>query len=149
MMKRAACLFGNTSNEVDRRKNLQELSHALGGHPLAIAHFAGYVSQSQCTIEQILDSYQKRRNSSRIWSCADLTSVSSYDRTLDTVWDLAFQRLSPDAREILDIIAFLEADRIPEEMFIEHRGAKQEGGWKLWDIHRYFVILKNFSMQVS
>lgn len=118
------------------KESAAELSRALGGHPLAIAHFAGYVAQSQCTIDQILDSYHKRANSSRIWSCTDLASVGFYSRTLDTVWDLAFQRLTPDARNILNIVAFLEADRIPEEMFVGGPGPKLDGDWKFWNIHR-------------
>lgn len=114
----------------------RKLSVELGGMPLAIAHFAGYVSRSQCSLDHILESLQDRLKSSQIWSQPDLTSVSSYDRTLQTVWDLAFSRLTPDAREILEIIAFLESDYIPEEMFVSQELNNSTQDWSYWDAHR-------------
>jgi hypothetical protein len=116
----------------------EKLSKELGGLPLAIAHFAGYVAKSQCPLKHILESFQQRVKSSQIWSVGDITAVSGYDLTLATVWDLAFRRLSDDARLLIDIIAFLEPDYIPEVMFIGVEGEAQPGedGWKYWDTHR-------------
>jgi hypothetical protein len=114
----------------------QKLSVELGGMPLAIAHFAGYVSRSQCSLDQILESLQDRLKCSQIWAQKNPTSFSGYNRTLETVWDLAFRRLTADAREILEIIAFLEPDYIPEEMFVGQELSEEIHGWKYWGVHR-------------
>jgi hypothetical protein len=115
----------------------KKLSTELGGLPLAIAHFAGYVAKSQCTLEQMLESFQHRLKSSQIWSQTELTSVSGYTHTLETVWNLAFRRLTPDARELLDILAFLESDEAPEEMFVGPKRPSENNDWEYWDAHRF------------
>ncbi|KAK4043311.1 hypothetical protein C8A01DRAFT_32631 [Parachaetomium inaequale] len=82
-----------------------KLSGYLGGLPLAIVHFVGYIAKSQCPIDAI----------------ADNVSVSSttraYEHSLATVWDLALNRLSPEARLLMDYIAFLDPDHLPVDLF--------------------------------
>jgi hypothetical protein len=113
------------------------LSRDLGGLPLAIAHFAGYVAKSQCTIQQILDSYRQRYKSSQIWDVQISASTSEYGHTLATVWDLAWRRLSSDSVKLIELIAFLNPDSIPEEMFIgDGSGSPGTNDWKYWDTHR-------------
>ena len=125
----------------------ESLSRELGGLPLAITHFAGYVAKSQCTIEQILESYRQRYKSSQIWSAAPTASTSDYTHTLATVWDLAWHRLSGDARQLLEIMAFLNPDSMPERLFIgpalgdqpPFAAPIQTKDWEFWDVHRYVV----------
>ena len=120
----------------------EALSRELGGLPLAIAHFAGYVTKSQCSIEQIAASLHQRFKSSQIWSSTGAPSTSAYEYTLNTVWDLAFLRLSSDSRRLLEIIAFMNPDSIPEDMFIGSGGEEGNGielqhqEWEYWDPHR-------------
>jgi hypothetical protein len=117
-----------------------QLSTELGGLPLAIAHFAGYVANSQCSIEYILESLQERKKSSQIWSIHSLTSAGDSNLILETVWDLAFRRLSADAKELLNIIAFLDPDRIPIDMFIgpcrDHSRVTHRSTWEYWEPHK-------------
>lgn len=64
----------------------------------------------------------------------------AYAHTLETVWNLAFQRLSSDANTLLEWIAFLDPDQIPTDLFIEPSDNAQPGipnsGWGYWDITR-------------
>lgn len=129
----------------------EALSHELGGLPLAISTLVGYVANSQCPIEQIIESYRQRSN--RIWVKSATASISSYEHKLATVWDLSWQRLSPDAKELLELMAFLNADAMPERLFVGpgfkaniggHVGsACVQGGehveshvWEFWDSQR-------------
>jgi hypothetical protein len=125
------------------QESAEQLSTELGGLPLAIAHFAGYVAKSQCPLNHILASFQQRVKSSQIWSVEDVASIGGYAHTLQTVWDLAFRRLSDDATLLIHIIAFLEPDYIPEVMFIGTEGEtnQDQDGWKYWDAHRYVLFL--------
>ena len=118
------------------QESAMRLSDELGGLPLAIAHFAGYVAKSQCSLEQILESFQRRLNDSQIWSQTELTSYSGYNHTLETVWDLAFRRLTPDATDLIDILAFLESDHVAEDMFIGPAQTDGDLDWQYWDVHR-------------
>lgn len=114
----------------------ENLSQALGGLPLAMTHFAGYVTKSQCTIQQILNSFCDRARSSQVWTAESIESTSMYAHTLATVWDLAWTRLSNDSKIVLEMISFLDPDGIPEEMFIGNSEASNASEWKYWDVHR-------------
>ncbi|PMD52524.1 pfs domain-containing protein [Hyaloscypha bicolor E] len=110
------------------------LSASLGGFPLAISHFAGYVARSQCSIDQISHSLKDRFHSSQIWTVENVASTSAYQHTLATVWDLAWLRLSSDSKELLYQVAFLNPDGIPQDLFI---GNDNDSTPQHWDIHRF------------
>lgn len=118
-------------------ESAERISKELGGLPLAIAHFSGFVKRSQCSLEHVLESLRERKQSRQIWEQSDLTNTNGYSHTLETVWHLAFRRLSPDARDLIYIMAFLEADHIPEEMFIGKESTHVTNDWPFWSAHRY------------
>ena len=118
------------------KSDAEQLSIELGGHPLAISHFAGYVTRSQCPLKHILQALQNRKHTLQIWSSERLADLNSNSRTLDTVWDLALTRLSEDAHWLLNMIAFLSPDSIPEIMFVAPEPAVTPQEWEYWEIHR-------------
>ncbi|KAF2685927.1 pfs domain-containing protein [Lentithecium fluviatile CBS 122367] len=97
----------------------ERLSAQLGGLPLAIAHFAGYVTRSQCLIDDMNACLKERFKSSRIWTVKDTSCLTDYEHTLATVWDLAWRRLEDDAKELVEILTFLDPDAAPENMFVQ------------------------------
>lgn len=122
-----------------------KLATTLGGLPLAIAHFTGYIAKSQAPIAQIAASFELRMRSSQIWNAQDFSAdVRAYDLTLATVWDLAVRRLSPDSRKLLEFIAFLDPDQINTDLFIGN-GHCDSNGWEYWDVDRsvdlYFISI--------
>ncbi|CAI6332469.1 unnamed protein product [Periconia digitata] len=100
------------------QKEGEALSTKLGGMPLAISHFAGYVANSQCSIKYITEVLCSRFESSAIWKSTTSISTSPYSHTLATVWDMAFVRLTSEARKLIRIMAFLDPDGVPEDIFI-------------------------------
>lgn len=122
------------------QESAELLSASLGGLPLAIVHFTGYIARSKCPVEQISQSLGRRLRTSTIWKQADGISVSTraYQHTLDTVWDLAFHRLTPDAMKLLEYIAFLDPDDIPVDLFVGDPDKPHTASveWQYWDIDR-------------
>ncbi|KAG8420118.1 hypothetical protein J3459_011367 [Metarhizium acridum] len=132
------------------KKAAQELSTSLGGLPLAIAHFAGYVARSQCPLDQICSSLNNRIKSSQIWNTSNLLQHGDYEMTLNTVWDLAFRRLSRDSRKLLEFLAFLDPDQVPIEMFVGSKSAADTaGGWRYWDSDRYSLFHSRIHTYIS
>jgi hypothetical protein len=114
-----------------------KLAASLGGLPLAIAHFTGYIAKSQAPIAQIAASFELRMRSSQIWRAQDLSAdIRAYNLTLATVWDLAIGRLSPDSRKLLEFIAFLDPDQIHTSLFIGDGPRDGSSGWEYWDVDR-------------
>lgn len=130
-------------NFLNRGRSEQEaaqlLSTTLGGLPLAIAHFAGFVARSQCPLDQICDSLNNRMKSSKVWRMENTELPVAYEHTLSTVWDMAFKRLSPDSSKLLEFLAFLNADQVPVDMFVGPKDATTASteGWQYWDAERY------------
>ena len=91
----------------------REISAWVGGLPLAIVTIAGYLKQSESTAEEILASLKR---SSNIWASTGKETVHNYDKTLSTVFDLALGEIRHNSRHLLQILAFLDPQGIPEEM---------------------------------
>jgi hypothetical protein len=97
-----------------------QICNMIGGLPLAIATSAGYITVSKQTLPEFVG-HLKRSN--KLWAAKDrVASVQDYDKTLGTVFDIALEELSGNARVLLDLLAFLNPDSIPEEMLLtNHR----------------------------
>ena len=99
-------------------KMAADLCHELGGLPLAITQIANFISNTQCTITEVLSLFRKKDN--RALLDDNYISVDPYyTHTLSTVWDLTFSKLDEKSARFLDILAFLDPDQIPEALFLE------------------------------
>ena len=83
----------------------EALLRELGGLPLAIAHFVGYVTKSRYSFEQITASLHQHFRSNQIWSNTGTSFTSAYQHALNIVWDLALSRHSSDSRTLLNVVA--------------------------------------------
>ncbi|KAI0406996.1 hypothetical protein F4802DRAFT_555256 [Xylaria palmicola] len=131
----------------------KQLSSTLGGHPLAIIHFVGYISRSQCPIDQISRDLNQRLKSSQIWNMADAYGSSdarAYEYSLKRVWNLALVRLTDDARLLLEYMSFLDPDHTQVELFVgpvsgDTEDATPTSGWQYWDRIRFDSAVANLS----
>lgn len=103
---------GTPSLSGDKTELAKEISDSVCGLPLWISHISGFILQSQCTLSECLEIYRSSNafldKSERIWM---------YERTSGAVFDLAFSKLTEDAKNLLYILAFLNPDGMPESMF--------------------------------
>lgn len=53
------------------------------------------------------------------------------------MWDLAFHRLSPDAKALLEFISFLDPDQVPVEMFVGSGSEVPRNHWQYWSRDRF------------
>lgn len=108
-------------SEVDAAK---EISAHLGGLPLAMAHIAGYVSESKRTLAEFKTALFSR--SPYVWK-GRFPTEQQYDKRLEIVWNLAIEELPTGASNLLNIMAFLCPDGIPEEMLRCGKYVAEEG----------------------
>lgn len=104
--------YGNVTKKEEAALAM-EISNNVGGLPLWINALGGFVAQSQCTLLECLDIYK-----SSFSSLDEGTKGAAwiYEKTPTKVFDLAFSRLSEDAKTLLYILAFLNPDGVPESM---------------------------------
>ena len=93
----------------------RETSRIIGGLPLAIATIGGYINESESSVEEFLHIMKRSFNA---WEDTQDTQTKHYEKTLGTVFDIALKELPPGARNLIDILAFLNPDYIPEGILI-------------------------------
>lgn len=89
--------------------------------PLALAHIAGYLQVSKCTLTDFVQLWNERRRHTKGLAPQDSPLSLSTDRALETVWNIGLREVTFDARELLDILAFLDSETIQRSLLVgEH-----------------------------
>ena len=97
------------SNEDDDTA-ARELCELLGGFPLAMVQISEFINDRGYSYREFLPVY--KRSAEKIFTRS--AAPMQYEYTLDTVWDMSFQKMSTESRALLDILAFFDPDIIPE-----------------------------------
>lgn len=94
----------------DSMDDAKRVSASVGGLPLAIAVVAGIVSTSKSTLLSFLTDF------SQIYH-----PFEGYEKPLKALFDMALQNLTPESRNLLDCLSFMNSDEIQESMvFANH-----------------------------
>jgi hypothetical protein len=93
-----------------------------GRLPLALSHIAGYIQQSGCSLEDFVELWQERlRHTTLHPPTKDGVSLNPTEKTLEIVWNIGLREVTIDARELLNILAFLDSDTIQKDLLVgEH-----------------------------
>ena len=95
----------------------QKISEVLGGIPLAISQMAGIIRRQDLTLSEFLELYTDHEEHASLYETKFDTNLITYPHSLSTVW--AFEKLKPHARQLLELISFLDPDSIGEDLLIE------------------------------
>lgn len=120
-------VYSDTEPPESELEPARYLSELFGGLPLAMAHIGGFVSQKQGSLSKYRD--QADRNFASSWRGKPST-VQEYERRLENVFDIALTELSnsrPKARQLIDVMAFLNPDSIPEALLITNLEGSSSG----------------------
>jgi hypothetical protein len=94
----------------------RQISDALGGVPLAISQMAGIIRRQGLTLSEFFELYKDHEQHANLYKIKFDTNLMTYRHTLSTVW--AFEKLKPEARQLLELISFLDPDAIGEDMLM-------------------------------
>ena len=95
----------------------RQISDALGGVPLAISQMAGIIRRQDLTLSEFLELYTDHEEHASLYETKFDTNLITYRHSLSTVW--AFEKLSSQARQLLELISFLDPDVIREDLLLE------------------------------
>ncbi len=90
----------------------KNITHALGGLPLALNQIGGFIVQQRLALKDFLPLYEK--NAAKI--NARKSRLSDYEHSLTTVWQLALGQLSESASRLQKLLTFLDPDQIHESV---------------------------------
>jgi hypothetical protein len=89
--------------------------------PLALSLIAGYILVSRCSLTDFVELWDERRRN--VQTQGEIPA-SSTEAALETAWNLGLREVPPDARELLNILAFLDPDTIQSEMLVDSHEEK-------------------------
>jgi tetratricopeptide (TPR) repeat protein len=115
----AAAQFLLDRTDADRSKNkddaalAQTLARELDGLALGLEQAGAHIATDHIGFARYLKLWSESREKALAW--ADAT-VTGSDRTLATTWAASVARLSPESRLLLDRLAFLAPDPVPDSL---------------------------------
>ncbi|RDW79835.1 hypothetical protein BP6252_04473 [Coleophoma cylindrospora] len=112
-------LFNHLTTNLDEPEDhtARQISDALGGIPLAISQMAGIIRRQDLTLSEFFELYTDHEEHASLYETKFDTNLVTYRHSLSTVW--AFEKLKPQARQLLELISFLDPDVIGEDLLME------------------------------
>ncbi len=131
----------NLSAEEDQAAT--NIVSALGCHPLAINQMASFILGSQCSILALEEMHARRQESLELQQ-VDCTSPW-YSNTVAATFDLSIEKLSDAAGLTLELLAFFDPDKIPEDL-LSSNNAKIP--WLSTAVSRHVIVkdLRTFTL---
>jgi len=97
----------------DDAAKARELAQELGGLALGLEQSGAYIATERIGFARYLKLWRENRQKVLDWFDPTLTN---YDRSLATTWATSVDRLSPESRRLLDRLAMLAPDPIPDSL---------------------------------
>ncbi|KAM7187759.1 hypothetical protein V8F20_010816 [Naviculisporaceae sp. PSN 640] len=92
---------------------LEKISTTFHGYALALTQAAAFIRNGGCALADFLGIFRDKKHSNAIASIP----VKDYHATLFTVWDLSFNSLSEQSRQILEMLVYFDQHSVPYELF--------------------------------
>ncbi|KAJ9157548.1 Transcriptional xre family [Pleurostoma richardsiae] len=87
--------------------------------PLALIMVSGYVTVSKGSLELFLEIWdEKQRFRAKQARRSRLVTEGTLDSSIDLLWDIGISELSVPARNLLEILAFLDPENIPRDLLV-------------------------------
>ncbi|KAI1411461.1 tetratricopeptide repeat domain-containing protein [Hypoxylon sp. FL1857] len=92
------------------------LANQLDGLPLAMTQMAGFIRRRRISIREFVDLYATDAQYAKIHNVAHPVQEHRYGYTLATTFN--FEGMGPDATRLVQLISFMNPDRIREDIFV-------------------------------
>ncbi|KAL8882804.1 MAG: hypothetical protein Q9198_000264 [Flavoplaca austrocitrina] len=113
------------AESTDEQDALFELANHLAGLPLAMTQMAGFIRRRHLSIREFVSLYATDARYAEIHDIGNPVQEYRYGSTLATAFH--FAELSPHATKLLELLAFMNPDRIQEIIFLNPEAPKERG----------------------
>jgi hypothetical protein len=105
-------LTGQKPSDAQDEEALKEVCGLIGGLPLALMQISDFIRDRGYSYAEFLALYKK--SAEKIY--AKSGSPVEYNGTVLTTWDMSVDKLSEEATELQNLLAFFDPDAIPERL---------------------------------
>ena len=100
------------------RDEAREISNLVGGLPLWISQASGYINLTGCTLAEYISIHL---SSSNLLGVRNMGSNEwTYERAVETTFDITMKELSTEATDLLSILTFLKSGNIREDLLLRN-----------------------------
>lgn len=110
-------LLSHLTTIFNEPEDARRISDALGGVPLAISQMAGIIRRLDLSLSEFSELYVDREEHANLYETKFDINLVTYRHTLSTVW--AFKKLQPHARQLLELVSFLDPDAVGEDLLMK------------------------------
>jgi hypothetical protein len=115
----------------DDEPKARRVASELDGLALALEQAAALIAKRRLTFAQYLEQWRSKRNEVLEWWDA---TVTGYPRSVAVTWKTSVVQLTEDGRRLLDRLAWLAPERVPESLLdVQSPGAKVENLREAYD----------------
>lgn len=131
------CSNNRKQTEYDT-ESIATLCNLLGNYPLALEYARAYVNKTQTSFAEYIQIYKEHKH--------DILNkpLTKYKKTAYTAWKLSYDKIirqSTDAKDLLNILSFLDIHDIPlREIFVRSQQ------YSLDRLNAIIIIIKNYSI---
>jgi hypothetical protein len=118
----------------------KRIAERVGYLPLAINQAANIIIEDSCSFTVFLDAYSARDLVQDSDDAKSFRDTSAYQHSLRTVWDMNFDRLNEDQQSLIQLMSFLDPDRIVMDLL--KRGSTEANDNRLSFINRPYKLSK-------
>jgi hypothetical protein len=139
----------------DEQRAVKVVAELFHGLPLGLRAAGAFMKNKSCTAQRFLALYSERLED------VERSSVPGSLKTLENVWDMSLNALSPEAKRLLEVLVFFDGYDIPLETFetnlssatigtpnigfregleslSQHSLVNLNDSWESMSIHKYF-----------
>jgi predicted ATPase len=115
-------LTGTEPNTEEEKDASLEISRNIDGLALTLMQVSSFIRNRGYTYQEFATMYKKATE--KILARSEIPAEYSY--TSLTTWDMSLERLSPEAKSLLNLLAFFDPDLIPERLITDTKAKLNE-----------------------
>ena len=152
-------LILKVTNLYEQENEADQLAEELQDLPLAIAQAAAYIRETEISIQEYIEDFQKFHKA--LWNRE--SSTNNYEHTVNLTWNISIEKIQeiekksaivpqPIALPLMQVCSFFAPNDIPrkalllEWLKIEYEKNQKDKDACLADLNRTLTLLENFSM---
>lgn len=113
----AAFVLSQISRSTTRDDKVQDaaeaLSQQMGGLALGLKQMGGFIRETGCSIDDLLQSLRDKEEETDLFADAESAATLGYPLNLSTAWSFSMTALDSTAKALLQLFSFMSPDTIP------------------------------------
>jgi len=108
------CQIPRSKTQDDKAQNAAEaLSRQMGGLALGLKQMGGFIRETGCSIDDLLQSLRDKEEESELFADAESAATLGYPLNLSTAWSFSMTALDLTATALLRLFSLMSPDTIP------------------------------------